>query len=186
MEPPPAKPHSRAATWALIALLWVLAASVAGAVWVVYETSRVRTPPPPDLDFEERVAQAGKELSLRRMVQLRDALFSYRDQFGGGQRLPARLDELLELALLPPDFDFQGPLSRRPFAFRPEIPAAEDPSRWILVHDRLFGRTRATRGYGSAQGVTGAVVMFADGKVRWLDEKEAQQFAGLNDALPSR
>ena len=174
--------------WPLVALLAFLAAGLGAGVWLTYAATQEREPRDfvHDPNFEEGVSEADKEASLRKMNEISRAVFQYRDQMGGGQRFPQALEELMEIELLPRDFSFRGTLSQRPIVYRPEMPAAQDPALWVLAHDRLYGRRPNPRGYGHRQGIIGAAVMFGDGKVRWLDEKEVSQFGGLNEPVAAR
>lgn len=174
--------------WPLVALLALLAAGLGAGLWLTYAVSKEQEPRQwaHEPVFEEGVSVADKEAALRKMNEISRAVFQYRDQMGGGQRFPQALDELMEIDLLPGDFSFQGTLSHRPIIYRPEMPAAQDPALWVLAHDRLYGRRANPRGYGYRQGMIGAVVLFGDGKVRWLDEKEVSQFGALNDPVAAR
>ncbi|MBP9893240.1 MAG: hypothetical protein KBG84_15160 [Planctomycetes bacterium] len=174
--------------WALVALLAFLAAGLGAGVWLTYASSQ--KPEPREFvhepEFEEGVSEADKEASLRKMNEISRAVFEYRDRIGGGQRFPQALEELMEIELLPREYSFRGVLSQRAIVYRPEMPAAQDPALWVLAHDRLYGRRPNPRGYGYRQGMIGAVVIFGDGNVRWLDEKEVSQFGALNDPVAAR
>lgn len=179
----------RSGNWALVVLLFFLAGGVISGVWVVYEVARQRSTREHDTglhEFEEPSHAAEKTDSESKMRELGDALFRYRDQLGGGLRLPDRLEELTETELLPRDFSFRGPLSGKPIVYRPEIPPAQEPALWVLAHDRLYGRRPNPRGYGYSQGLIGAVVLFGDGSVRFLDEREVTQFGGLTEPVAAR
>ncbi len=179
----------RSGSWALYVLLLFLAGGLVCSVWVVYEVANQRSSRENETgwrDYEEPSHAAEKSDSQRQMRELSEALFRYRDQMGGGLRLPERLDELTEVEFLPRDFSFRGPLSGKPIVYRPEMPPAQDPALWVLAHDRLFGRRPNFRGYGHSQGLIGAMVLFGDGSVRYLDEREVAQFGGLNEPVAAR
>jgi hypothetical protein len=160
--------------------------AVACASWIVYDLTRVPVRygegEPPDINQDEPPRSREKHSSLARMQRLAEALLSYRNQVGGGLRWPSGLSELEEVGLLPVDFDFRGPLSDRPIVYSPHMPPSHDPALWVLAHDRLYGRRAGGRGMGRyVNGVVGAVVIFGDGSVRYLDEKEVTQYGGLSD-----
>jgi hypothetical protein len=175
--------------WVFVVLLLFLAAGLISAVWMAYQVAQQRNSHESETgwhEFEEPSHSAEKTDSQRQMREISEALFRYRDQMGGGLRLPERLDELTEVELLPRDYSFRGPLSGKPIVYRPEIPPSQDPALWVLAHDRLYGRRPNPRGYGQTQGLIGAMVLFGDGSVRFLDEREVSQFGGLNEPVAAR
>jgi hypothetical protein len=175
--------------WALVVLLAFIAAGIACGAWVVYEVASERRNPASDStlgDFEEPSHTAEKEASLAQFKKISEALFRYRDQMGGGVRFPDQLADLTEIEILPRGYDFRGPLSGKPVVYRPEMPPSQDPALWVLAHDRLYGRRANPRGYGYSQGLIGAMVLFGDGSVRFLDDKEVMQFGGLNENVAAR
>lgn len=191
MAEPPSKPQQAARSssfLALFALATFLALGAATASWIIHDLRAPRPQPPhPDI-HEEGVSlrSADKEESLARMQALADALLAYRERLGGGLRWPSSLDELKLTGFLPEEFDLRGPISRALLAYQPDMPPSYDPGLWVLVHDRLEGRA-VGRGRAVHKATLGAVVMFADGSVRFLDEKEVTQYGGLSpSSQPSR
>jgi hypothetical protein len=184
-QAPSAKPNS-GARLAVLVLLLFLTAGAACAAWVIHQFASHKPAPMPLTDFQsgdEPILPAEKEAALKQMGELAAALMLFRDRMGGGMRFPDRLQDLREVELVRNDFSFIGSVSRRDIVYRPEIPPDQDPAYWVLAHDRLFGRRPNARGYGYSQGMLGAAVIFGDGKVRWLDEKEVLQFGGLSEPV---
>ncbi|KAA0208646.1 hypothetical protein EDM80_15350 [bacterium] len=189
MAEPPASPQaSRSSSFlALFALAAFLAMGAATAAWIIHDLREPRPSHPPHFHEEgSELRLADKEESLARVQALADALLAYRERLGGGLRWPSSLEELKQTGFLPDDFDLRGPISQAPLAYQPDMPPSYDPGLWVLVHDRLEGRA-AGRGRLVQKATLGAVVMFADGSVRFLDEKEVTQYGGLSpSSQPSR
>jgi len=169
----------------LLLLLLALCFGAACGAWIVYDLTRdpkISSSPQPDWLLDEQANLAARDASLARMKELSQALLTYREQMGGSLRWPDSLAELVSVGLLPENFDLTGPLSSQPICLQPEMPPSHDPGLWILAHDRLLGQLRVGGRPGPRNAVIGAAVIFADGSVRYLDEKEVAQYGGLTNS----
>lgn len=179
MDPQPRSP-SRRAWWPLILAALVLGAGIGGgAIWWI-EAQDQRGLPPRDYqqpDAEGELAR-GTEAAQAHMETIAEAMRRYRAEFGDNVRWPVILDDLKQLRLLEPDFNFIGLLSRRPVAYSPDLPLGHDPARWAICCDVQVG-WRYERRRGSVRAPVGAVVIMGDGQVRTLGPEDLDSVGGL-------
>lgn len=181
LEPvPPERPAlARPRTWLVLLLIaaCVLGSAVAINAWL--DGGKGASTPEPQRQFHGRDdwRTPGRKAARQKMEKLAEALLQYREIDGAGIRWPDELEELKVAGHLEPEFGFQGPMSGREIFYQPDMPTDHDPSVWVLAHDRHVV-TRNRRTY-----VIGAMVILADGKVRFLNAEEVDQYPGLRSGL---
>lgn len=171
---------SRRAWWPLIIAALVLGAGIGGgAIWWM-EARGARSQPPaakPQPEFEDELARS-TGAARAHMETIAEAMRRYRAEFGDNVRWPMMLDDLKQLRLLDSDFDFEGPLSRKPVRYSPDLPAGHDPARWAICCDVQMG-WRHERRRGTVRAPISAVVIMGDGDVRTLGPDDIDTVGGL-------
>lgn len=116
------------------------------------------------------------------MQEIASAMRIFRDTEGGGVRFPNFLEELVELQLLPEDFDLSGPFSGGMMSYNSFTPAGENPSTWVVCFDAKI--TSGYNNYGRrVKEVEIAVVILGDGTAKVLTSQELNGYGGVERHL---
>lgn len=171
--------HARPRIWLVLLLVaaCVLGSIVAIDRWLGEGDGSPRPQPHRPIHRQGGWEVPGRDAARQKMEKLAEALLQYRETDGAGIRWPDELEELRVAGHIRLEFDFIGPMSGKEIYYQPQMPADHDPAFWVLAHDR-----RVAKRNGQVY-VIGAVVMLADGAVRYLNAEEVDQYPGLRSGL---